>query len=67
MTHCKASVDLRSFASEGAHLQLVLLENLVWVCFGCSAVEQLVDSLERHPNRSLDVSTGQGQGSPDGG
>ena len=32
MTHCKASVDLRSFASEGAHLQLVLLENLVWVC-----------------------------------
>lgn len=28
MTHCKASVDLRSFASEGAHLQLVLLRNL---------------------------------------
>ena len=38
MTHCKASVDLRSFASEGARLQLVLLENLVWVCirvFSC--------------------------------
>jgi hypothetical protein len=64
MTHCKASVDPRSFASEGAHLQLVLLENLVWVC---ATVEQLVDSLERNPNRSPDVSTGQGQGSPDGG